>query len=892
MSIEDLLKYFGTNATVGLDETSVQTIRKRYGKNELAKALPVPVWRKLLAQFQELVIWILIIAAIIAGVMGEWVDTVAILAIVVLNAMLGYFQEEKAGRALAALRAMSSPMARVLRSGATSMVPAGDLVPGDIIQLEAGDNVPADSRLIETFGVSAQEASLTGESMPVTKDASIDLAQNTGLADRSNSIFLGTVIASGKARAVVTATGMQSEIGRIAGMLRQDEYEPTPLQRRLAELGRILVVVCLVLVSGIFTIQYSRGGELMETMLVAVSLAVAAVPEGLPAVVTIALALGLQRMVKRNALIRRLPSVETLGSVTVICTDKTGTLTRNEMTVREVWTGDGHYLVSGAGYEPHGEFHLENPRRVVSPHEYPDLLKAITIAAICNSATIVPGQHSRSWQVIGDPTEGALLVMALKAGIDPAAIPRQVKLEIPFDSDRKAMSVILREQDRMVMYSKGAPEVILDKCTKELRQGQVTDLGDDRKREIQLKNSEMASRALRVLAFAYREEPNQHVGQFHETDLVFAGIAGMIDPPRDEVKKAVRECHIAGIRPVMITGDHPATALAIGRELEIATTDGRAVTGLEIDELSDEQLANQVEQIAIFARVSAAHKLRIVKAWKKRGQVVAMTGDGVNDAPAVKAADIGIAMGITGTDVTREAADMVLTDDNFTSIVSAVREGRGIFDNIQKFVHYLLACNAGEVMLMLAAAILGLPLPLLAIQILWINLVTDGLPALALAMEPPERDIMQRKPRPPRETVITWYRGCRILYHGSLICLSAFVGFWWVLNNDPANLDMARSVAFAIMAFSQLAFAMVCRSHRYTLPQLGLFSNYWLFVAFAASGLLQFGVLTIPFAQHVFDIVPVTPQIWLWVIGLSLVPATVIELAKIVFHLVRKIERK
>lgn len=886
LSVADAEQQLGSNLQQGLKSENIDALRKTYGWNQLTEAQQLPAWRKLLAHFNELVIWILIVAAVIAAIMGEWVDTSVILVIVLVNGVLGFLQEEKASRALAALRAMASPMTRVIRDGVISSVSAKELVPGDIIHLEAGDCVPADARLIETFTVSVQEASLTGESSTVNKDASLTLPENTSLGDRQNSVFMGTVLASGKATAIVIATGMQTELGRIAGMLQLSEPEPTPLQRRLSELGRILVVVCLLLVAVIFVVQYLRSGQLLETLMVAVSLAVAAVPEGLPAVVTIALALGLQRMVRRNALIRKLPSVETLGSVTVICSDKTGTLTRNEMTVREVVAGEQRYQISGAGYEPKGEFQhvatdqLDGP--AVAATEQSDLHQLLKVAAHCNNASVVPTKHGDGWKVIGDPTEGALVVLAMKAGMNVEEARSGVQFEIPFDSERKAMSVVARQPNgTTVMYSKGAPEVILTKCCSEQVDGVTRPLTNDRRNEIQQASAELAARALRVLAFAYREEPTQVGGVYEESELVFAGVVGMIDPPREEVKTAVDDCREAGIRPIMITGDHPATALAIARELKIADTASLAVSGLELDALTDDQLAEQVDQIAVYARVSAAHKLRVVKAWQRRGHVVAMTGDGVNDAPAVKAADIGIAMGITGTDVTKEAADMVLTDDNFTSIVNAIREGRGIFDNIQKFVHYLLSCNAGEVMLMFVAVVVGLPLPLVAIQILWINLVTDGLPALALAMEPPERDIMQRAPRPPREPVLTWQRGLTLLYHGSLIAAAVLVGFWWVLAGDLDNTPVARSTAFAIAAYSQLAYALVCRSQRFTLPQLGLFSNPWLFAAFALSGALQLVVLTVPFAQDLFDVVPHREMPWILVAALSLAPATIIELTKI-----------
>lgn len=886
-TIEEVTRRLKTDIRSGLTEAEIVKRREEFGFNQLEEAAPDPAWKRFLSQFRELVIWILIVAAILAGVLGEWVDTVAILAIVIANGVLGFIQEERAGQALAALRAMASPMAKVFREGQLRSISAKELVPGDLLQLEAGDHVPADVRLIEAFRVSIQEASLTGESVPVDKEADQLLPEETPLGDRKNCAFMGTVLTAGKATGLVTSTAMNTELGRIAGLLKTDEDETTPLQRRLGELGKILVFVCLGLVGVIFLIQFARGGELFDTLLVAISLAVAAVPEGLPAVVTIALALGLQRMVKRNALVRKLPSVETLGSVTVICSDKTGTLTRNEMTVRELFVGTGRFEVTGIGYEPEGEFkQSDSTEAITDPASLPDLKQALTVACRCNNARLVQSGTENSWSIVGDPTEGALVVMAAKGGLRAEDAAEPVVFEIPFDSDRKAMSVVVKQADGAeIMYTKGAPEVILRICDRELYNGQVRPLDDARIEEIQTQNSDLASRALRVLALAYREKPDKTDDRYQETNLVFAGFVGMMDPPREEVKKSIEECHEAGIRPIMITGDHPETAIAIARELRIADDNSKAVTGYELDQLSDDDLMQQVDQISVYARVTAAHKNRVVKAWKARGEVVAMTGDGVNDAPAVQGADIGIAMGITGTDVTKEAADMVLTDDNFTSIVNAVREGRGIFDNIQKFVHYLLSCNAGEVMLMFAAAILGYPVPLLAVQILWINLVTDGFPALALAMEPPERDIMQRRPRPPKESVLTARRGMQIVYHGVLVAAAALVGFIWIFENDTANTVNARTTAFMITALSQLALAMVCRSERYTLPELGIFTNAWLFAAFAFSGLLQLAVVAVPFVSGIFEVSGVSEVPWLLVILLSLAPATVIEFSKIAYSL-------
>ena len=897
MPTDQLLAVCEVNAEEGLSAADVERRRQLCGSNQLTEAPPVPSWKKLLGQFKDLVIWILIAAAVISGLMKEWADTAAILAIVIVNGIIGYLQEEKAGRALAALQKMSSPMARVIRDGVLKVIPASELVPGDVVELEAGDNIPADSRLLSGFGFRVQEASLTGESAPVNKEADCVLTENSPLGDRRNMVYMGTVAATGKASAIVVATGMNTELGHIAGMLQQAELTPTPLQRRLAELGKVLVLVCLAIVVIIFALQLARGGKILETLLISVSLAVAAVPEGLPAVVTLTLALGLQRMVTRNALVRKLPSVETLGSVTVICSDKTGTLTRNEMTVREIITGGERFHVTGGGYAPRGEFlkcrKFESPKgsdaaqtpadTPVNPHDQPDLMQLLTTAARCNNATVSPlGDDANSWQVIGDPTEGALVVAALKAGIEAHDRTLQVVQEIPFDSERKAMSVVMRgPEDSRVMYSKGAPEVILSKCSTERRGGKVAPLTEDRRRDIMRWNSEMASRALRVLALAYREYTGTDGTEYDETDLTFSGLIGMIDPPREEAKAAVQISRQAGIRPVMITGDHPDTALAIARELCIASANELAVSGQELDGLSDEQLAAQIDKISVYARVSAEHKLRVVRAWQTRGHIVAMTGDGVNDAPAVKAADIGIAMGVTGTDVTKEASDMVLIDDNFASIVSAVEEGRGIFDNIQKFVHYLLSCNAGEVMLMFFAALIGWPVPLMAIQILWINLVTDGLPALALGMERPERDIMTRAPRPPHEAVITRERGLLILFHGALVAAVAALGFWIIYQGDESQVARARTVTFCVTAFSQLFFAIGCRSQRFTMPELGLFTNPHLFGAIVISGLLQLSVVTLPFAQPVFEVA--THLTWEWILigGLALAPVTVIEIAKI-----------
>jgi len=894
LALDEIVERLVTDKHRGLADAEAGRRLAHHGPNALAEQPAAPWWWKFLRQFEDLVIWILLVAAGIAGAMGDWADTAAIGAIVLVNALIGFLQEERALQALAALERMSAPLAKVVRDGEVRAIPARDLVPGDLIELEAGDNVPADARLRDGYGLRLQESSLTGESTPVEKEPVERLPAAMPLADRRSMVHAGTIVAAGRAAAVVVATGMETELGRIAGLLVRAAPEATPLQRRLAELGRILIVVCLAIVGIIFALEIGRGGGpaalwrsggLADVLLRAVSLAVAAVPEGLPAVVTLVLAIGLQRMVARNALVRRLPSVETLGSVTVICSDKTGTLTRNEMTVREIITASGRYRVSGVGYTPQGEFQRTSGMAARAASVEPDLTRLLTIAARCNNATVQPADGD-GWQVVGDPTEGALVVAAMKAGIaidDPAA---PTIFEIPFDSERKRMSVVVRRPDGLrLLETKGAPEAVLPCCVAELRDGVAVPLSADRRREILAAGAGLANASLRVLSLAYRELPAHESIDSQPTlverELVHVGLAGLIDPPREEAKTAVERCRSAGIRPVMITGDHPATALAIGRELGITDgAPGRVVTGAELESMSDDRLAATVTDIDIYARVSAEHKLRVVRAWQRGGAVVAMTGDGVNDAPAVKAADIGIAMGITGTDVTKEASDMVLTDDNFASIVSAVEEGRGIYDNIQKFIHYLLSCNAGEVILMFAAALAGWPAPLAAIQILWLNLVTDGLPALALGLEPPERDLMLREPRPPQEAVVTLRRGLLILAHGALVAAVMIAAFWLSWRGDEARLPHARTMTFCVAAFAQLFFAVGCRSDRATAVELGFFGNPALLAAIAISALLQVTIVTLPQAQSVFAVGSSLGSDWLLVLGLALLPVTAIELLK------------
>ncbi len=876
----------------GLTALEARRRLEAYGHNELAQKPPPPRWKAFVAQFRSAVIGLLIVAAIISGSLGEWIDATAILAIVLLNGALGFFQEDKARRALASLQKLSAPSARVLRDGAFQAVPARSLVPGDVIRVEAGDYIPADVRLLNAARLRAQEASLTGESTPADKDADAVLAEKTALGDRKNMLYMGTSTAAGKADAVVVATGMQTELGHIAGLLERHEREPTPLERRLDELGKVLMVACLVIVAVIFALQILRGGEWIDVFLLSVSLAVAAVPEGLPAVVTLALALGLERMVKRNALVRKLPSVETLGSVTVICSDKTGTLTRNEMTIREVATSTRRFRVTGVGFEPRGEFFVDSgdetrehggeraAENATDVNQDVDLGTLLAAGARCTTAQLrAPDEDGKPWTVIGDPTEGALLVAARKAELDDAESNGQTVHEIPFDSDRKAMSIVVAAGGVLRMFTKGAPEVILRAAAYEQLDGRQRPLNDERRADLLDLAGDMAGRALRVLALALRDYPADYEGPYEERDLVVLGLVGMIDPPREEAKAAVARCKRAGIRPIMITGDHPATAAAIAGELGI---DGHQVfTGLDFEEIDDDQLAERVASTSVYARVSAEHKQRVVTALKRGGQVVAMTGDGVNDAPAVNAADIGIAMGITGTDVTKSASDMVLTDDNFASIVNAVEEGRGIFDNIQRVVLYLLSCNAGEVMLMFFAALFGWPTPLLPIQLLWINLITDGLPALTLGMEPPDKHIMERPPRPPREPVITRARGLKIVSYGALFTISMGLGFGYMHWGEGASIAESRTATFFVACFSQMLFALGCRNEELTYPQVGVFTNRAILGAILFSGVLQLGTVALPAARPIFATEPLAVEHWVLVGLLSLLPITVIEVTKL-----------
>ncbi len=904
-SPDALAKEFHTSVDGGLSAHEAQQRLQREGPNELPEAPPLSLVKLFFSQFTSVIVWVLIGAAVISGLLEDWLDAAAILAIVLLNGLLGFVQEFRAERSLAALRKMSVATARVFRDGVLRSIPARELVSGDVILLEGGDRIPADARLIYAANFQAQEASLTGESTPVQKHAEALEGADMPLADRTNMAFMGTIAVSGKARALVVATALRTELGRIASMIQKEseaERAETPLQRRLEQFGYTLLWLALAVVAVVFALGYLRGEPLVTMFMTSVSLAVAAVPEGLPTVVTITLALGVTRMVKRHALIRKLPAVETLGSATVICTDKTGTLTKNEMTVTRLFAGDRVFEVTGEGYEPVGEVreksselsgkeielrsdNLELRTQNSEPGQSPALRELLTAAALCNGATL--REKNGTWQVIGDPTEGALLVVAAKAGVTIEKLDSAYQFlgEVPFDSDRKMMTIVRRTSDGPVAYVKGAPDVLLRHCTHRLAiDGTIEPITESIRAATLEANASCAHQALRVLAMAHRRlerEPDAYRADELEQQLVFLGLAAMKDPLRPEAKAAVQACRDAGIRTVMITGDHKDTAAAIAGELYGTGSHVEALSGMELDRLSDDELVKTVEQVAVYARVSAAHKLRIIQAWKLRGAIVAMTGDGVNDAPAIKAADIGIAMGITGTDVTKEAADMVVTDDNFASIAAAVEEGRGVFDNIRKAVHFLLSCNLSEVLVMLFAALLGLPLPLLPIQILWMNLVTDGIPALALAVDPKAPDLMKRPPRRPEARLLDGGRLLEIGGEGLMLGLIALGAFSYSLYGLHQELDQARTVAFTVLVVAQLVHVFNCRSERLSLFQLGVWTNRPLVWAFLVSLVVQVAVLTIPAAAPIFKVAPLPIEDWVLMGAMGLLPFVIMESIKL-----------
>ncbi len=880
---DDALGYWRTDRHEGLVRSEVEERLAQFGYNEMARRETPAWWRRFFAQFQDFMVMVLLAATLISGLLGEYVDAVTILAIVLINAVLGFIQENRAEQSMAALEKLTAPAARVLRHGNIQQVPARELVPGDILLLEPGDIVAADGRLFEAANLEAEEAALTGESMPVRKLADKVYPEGVTIGDRKNMVHAGTVITRGRGRVIVCATGMATEVGHIAGMIQGVADEETPLQRRLDNLGRWLVWGCLGVCLVVVITGVAKGEPLFLMCMTGISLAVAAIPEGLPAIVTVALALGVQRMIRQHAIVRKLPAVETLGCTTVICSDKTGTLTQNAMTVRQVYAGGKTYEIGGVGYEIKGDFYLD--KQEFDAKKDKCLLQCLLVGAMCNNSVLkannvgISGiwrrKGSRGFSVEGDPTEGALVVVAAKAGIWREEVEKRERRlgEIPFEAERRRMAVAYSgPEGGPVLFVKGAPDTVLELCRYWYDGTRELPLTPEIIGRIAAVNETMTEGALRVLAMAYRRltpADTVNLGEDTERELVFAGLMGMIDPPREEAKEAISLCRQAGIRTVMITGDHRNTAVAVAREIRLYR-DGssRALTGRELDAMSDRELTAAAGETTVYARVSPAHKLRIVRALKQKGHIVAMTGDGVNDAPAVKEADIGVAMGLTGTDVTREASAMTLADDNFATIVAAVEEGRGIYDNIRKFIRYLLACNIGEVLTMFVAALAGMPLPLLPVQILWVNLVTDGLPAMALGVDPKSPDIMLRPPRDPAESVFSRGLARKIVGRGLQIgftTLLVFAGVYYLQN----DLSLARTMAFTTLVFCQLFHVYDCRSEELTIFQLGLFGNRYLLLATGCSALMQAAVIHIPALSAIFGTTPLSPADWLVVLVLS-----------------------
>jgi len=852
--------------------TSAEAARRlaEHGPNELQAAHRISPWVILLEQFKNVLIIILLVATVLSAFLGHGTEAIVITVIVLFAVVLGFVQEYRAERAIEALRKMAAPTATVLRDGDEVELPARDLAPGDVILLRAGDKIPADARLVEAVNLQVEEAALTGESVPVEKHTAPLANGDLAVGDRKNMAYAGTIATYGRGRAVVVATGMQTEFGKVAQLLQTVESSRTPLQENLDKVGAVLARAALVIVAIIVGLGLVRGQPLLEMFIFGIALAVAVVPEALPAVVTISLAIGVQRMVKRNALVRRLPAVETLGSTTIICSDKTGTLTKDEMTVRKLFIGGQVLEVSGAGYEPHGAFSQNGS--TVEPT--PPVLSTLRGAALASDARLV--QSDGHWDIKGDPTEGALVVAAAKAGLHKADLDAQFPRvqEIPFTSETKRMTTLHTSPDGVMAYSKGAPEIILDSCMRQLTDAGEAPLDAPGKEKILDAARQMASEALRVLAVAAK--PHAAL-ESAERGMTFLGLLGMIDPPRPEAKPAIQMCEQAGIKPIMITGDHPITAQAVARELGLLKG-GQAITGAELEAMSEEEFERQVENIEVYARVSPAHKLRVVTALQKKGHIVAMTGDGVNDAPALKKADIGIAMGITGTDVTKEAAAMTLTDDNFASIVAAVEEGRGIFGNIKKYLMYLLSSNIGEVGLMAGATLLGLPLPLSAVQILYVNLATDGLPALALAVDPPESDLMRRKPRNPRTGVFTRPVVTLMVIGGLWSTLVNLSLFTWAMNSGRSVAE-AMTMTFVSLVLIQFFKAYNFRSDRHSVLNRP-FANKWLNIAIVWELLLLGVIIYVPFLHDAFGTFYLPWEDWGIVIGLALTIMPVLELAK------------
>ena len=909
METFEVIDRLNVPAQSGLSDEAVISRQETHGPNEIVEKKPDSFFKMVIRQLNSFVVVLLVVASVVSALLEDWPEAIAILIIVILNAILGVVQESRAEQALAALKKLASPEAQVLRNGKRIYVPARELVPGDIIFLEAGNFVPADIRLLEAINLQVDEAALTGESVPVIKSAEETLNPDIPIGDRKNTAFMGTTVTYGRGSGIVISTGMYTQLGLIADMLQLVEDETTPLQKKLDDLGKVMgwaaLGICgLVFLTGLLRTSITTEA-ISEMFMISVSLAIAAVPEGLPAVVTITLAIGMREMVKRNALIRRLASVETLGSATVICSDKTGTLTQNEMTVTQMWVGGKSFQITGSGHSSQGQFLLD--RTQIDLKEFPAVEKAIWVGVLNNDAVLEKLPEADKYRIIGDPTEGSLLIAAAKAGAFPECVngihPREN--EIPFDSSRKRM-ITIHTLDETLGYDvspffaeknnykniqaiavKGAPDVILDLCStyEELNSDNPVNKLDAPFRKMILDaNDSMSQQALRVIALAYRlvpEVPTMLTPEVLEKDLNFVGLIGMIDPAREEVKPAIIKAKNAGIRTIMITGDYPNTARAIAEDIGLLKSGNKVISGKEINVLSDETLSDEVNSIDVFARVSPEHKTRIVQALKSNHEIVAMTGDGVNDAPAIKRADIGVAMGITGSDVAKETADMVLTDDNYASIVSAIEQGRIIYSNIRKFVFFLLSCNLAEITIIFLSTLLTGQSPLTAIQILWLNLVTDGAPALALATEEGDPNIMDQPPRPSDESIINRSMRSRIIIQTMAISASTLAAFFIGKMAVPENHNIATTMAFATLSLSELLRVYTTRSEINSVFRIGVFSNRWINLAVLSSLIMILAVIYIPIFNPVFTTQPLSTSHWFHITPLLIAPSLVAEITKI-----------
>jgi Ca2+-transporting ATPase len=898
-SINAVSQELQVDVSAGLTDKEAAKRLTQHGTNELKEKEKESLFTKIMNQLKDFLVLILIGASIVSGIVGEITDAIVIIAIVIVNSALGVIQEGKAEQALAALQKMASPNARVFRNASVQIIPAKDLVPGDLVLIEAGDSIPADLRLIESINLKVEEASLTGESLPVDKDAEAVFNTDVPIGDRKNMVYMSTVTTYGRGRGIVVGTGTNTQIGKIAEAIQSYKDETTPLQQKLNELGRWLGIGCILICLLVFGIGYLRGGSLLEMFLVSVSLAVAGIPEGLTVVVTIVLALGMKKMVQRNAIVRKLLAVETLGCVTVICSDKTGTLTQNEMTVVKAYAGGNTYNVTGQGYNPKGEFYLNNNK--ITPEEDQNLKLLLALGVLANDASLeLKDPKDNHWGIIGDPTEGALITVAAKGQMQKSEMNSAYNriAELPFDSDRKMMTTFHKDfiENKIVSFTKGAPDIILNKCSRCFSGGSIVEMTEAQINQITAVNSQFASDALRVLAFAYRgydQMPKSITSEKIENDLIFVGLMGMIDPARVEALDAIRTCRKAGIRPVMITGDYKDTAVAIAKELGLMQEGDRVLTGADLDNTSDEDLFNGIESISVYARVSPAHKVRIVETLRRKGHIAAMTGDGVNDAMALKRADIGVSMGITGTDVAKGTADIILMDDNFATIVAAVEEGRVIYSNIRKFVFFLLSCNIGEILIIFLSILFNLPVPLVPIQLLWVNLVTDSFPALALGTEKGEPDIMNQKPRNAKEPILNKVMITGIMVQSIALFAAVITAYIWALDKyagsifepNEEGLLIARTVAFTTLILAELIRAYSSRSERFSVIKLGVFSNKSMVTATFVSLLLLLIVIYVPFLEPIFETYALQLIDWAVIIVLCLVPLLAGEINKLVLSI-------